>query len=121
MSSTSTFLAVFTGSKTSARSAAWHALTQAERDAKEQQGVAAWNAWMDRHRDAIVSAGGPLGKTRLIDAQGIRDVTNALCAFTVVRASSHEAAVRMFENHPHYSIFPGDAIEVMPILPPPSP
>jgi hypothetical protein len=39
-----------------------------------------------------------------------------LGAFTVVRADSHEAAARMFEKHPHFMIFPGDAIEVMPVL-----
>jgi hypothetical protein len=23
----------------------------------------------------------------------------------------------MFENHPHFAIFPGEAVEVMPVLP----
>jgi hypothetical protein len=35
----------------------------------------------------------------------------------VVRAESHEAAVKLFENHPHFAIFPGDGVEVMPVLP----
>jgi hypothetical protein len=33
-----------------------------------------------------------------------------------VRADSHEAAARMFEKHPHFSVFPGDGIEIMPVL-----
>ncbi len=61
--------------------------------------------------------GGPLGKTRKITERGIADVSNALAAFTVVRAESHEAAAKLFEDHPHFTIFPGEAVEVMPILP----
>jgi hypothetical protein len=36
-----------------------------------------------------------------------------------VRASSPEAAAKMFEGHPHFHIFPGEAVEVMPLLPVP--
>jgi hypothetical protein len=38
-------------------------------------------------------------------------------AFTVVRAESHEVAAKLFENHPHFVIFPGESVEVMPVLP----
>lgn len=38
---------------------------------------------------------------------------------TIVEADSHEAAARMFENHPHFSIFPGDSVEIMECLPMP--
>jgi hypothetical protein len=61
--------------------------------------------------------GGPLGKTKKVDPKGVADISNLLSAFTVVRASSHEAAAKMFEGHPHFSIFPGEAIEIMPVLP----
>ncbi len=47
---------------------------------------------------------------------GIEDISNALGAFTVVRAASPEEAAKMFENHPHFAIFPGDSVEVMPVL-----
>ena len=47
----------------------------------------------------------------------IADYSNELGAFTVVRAASHEAAAKMFENHPHFAIFPGEAVEIMPVLP----
>ena len=40
---------------------------------------------------------------------GIADISNEMGAFTVVRAASHEAAAKMFENHPHFAIFPGEA------------
>jgi hypothetical protein len=35
----------------------------------------------------------------------------------VVRAASHEDAAKMFENHPHFAIFPGERVEIMPVLP----
>ena len=117
---TNTFLAVFLGSKTSPKMAAWNALSDTERRAKEQQGIAAWKAWVEKHHAALVEMGGPLGKTKKVDARGIEDVTNQLGAFTVVRADSHEAAVKLFEGHPHFAIFPGEAVEIMPVLPIPA-
>ena len=73
MSTNDTFLAVFLGSKTSPKWAAWHALPEAERRAKEQQGMAAWKAWVEKHQGVIVAMGGPLGKTKKVDASGIAD------------------------------------------------
>jgi hypothetical protein len=40
-------------------------------------------------------------------------------AFMVVRAESHEAAARLFEKHPHLTVFPGESVEIMPVLPTP--
>ncbi|MBV9564262.1 MAG: hypothetical protein JOY90_28050 [Bradyrhizobium sp.] len=117
MSTNDTYLAVFLGSKNSPQMAAWNALSEAERNARQQQGMAAWKAWVEKHQGAIVTMGGPLGKTKQVDQGGIADAGNALTAFTVVRAASHEAAARMFENHPHFAIFPGQSVEIMPVLP----
>ena len=117
MSSNNTYLAVFLGSKTNPRRAAWDALPEAERRAKEREGMAAWKAWTEKHHAAIAGMGGPLGKTKKVTQRGIEDTSNHMAAFTVVRADSHEAAARLFENHPHFAIFPGDAIEIMPVLP----
>ena len=117
---TNTFLAVFIGSKTSPKMAAWNALSDTERRAKEQQGIAAWKAWVEKHHAALVEIGGPLGKTKKVDARGIEDVTNQMGAFAVVRADSHEAAAKLFEGHPHFAIFPGEAVEIMPVLPIPA-
>ncbi|HUD61060.1 MAG TPA: hypothetical protein VMQ99_16265 [Acetobacteraceae bacterium] len=117
MSTNDTFLAVFLGSKNNPRMKAWMALPEAQRRAKEQEGMAAWKSWMEKHHAAVVSMGGPLGKTKKITERGIDDVSNEMTAFVVVRAESHEAAARLFEKHPHFSIFPGESLEVMPILP----
>ncbi len=112
-----TYLAVFVGSKTSAKAAAWNALSETERKAKEKEGIAAWKAWAAKHQAALAEIGGPLGKTKRVGPAGIADVSNEMGAFVVVRAESHEAAARLFENHPHFAIFPGEAVEIMPVLP----
>jgi hypothetical protein len=117
MTTNNTYLAVFLGSKTSPRRKAWDALPDAERKAKEREGIAAWQAWAEKHKGAIAGMGGPLGKTKRATQQGIKNASNEMGAFTVVRADSHEAAAKLFEKHPHFTIFPGDRVEVMPILP----
>jgi hypothetical protein len=115
-----TYLAVFVGSKTSAKIAAWSALSETERKTKEKDGIAAWKSWVEKHQAVLVEMGGPLGKTKRVGSGGIADVSNELAGFTVVRAESHEAAAKMFENHPHFAIFPGEAVEIMPVLPIPA-
>jgi hypothetical protein len=42
---------------------------------------------------------------------------NEMGAFMVVRAESQEAAAKLFEKHPHFTIFPGESVEVMPVPP----
>jgi hypothetical protein len=46
----------------------------------------------------------------------VAHIVNRLTVFRVVRAGSHEAAVKIFEGHPHMTIFPCDGVEVMPVL-----
>ena len=85
--------------------------------ANVQRGIEAWGAWMAKHATSVFDGGGPLGKTKRVSKAGVQDATNNLAAFVVVEAESHEAAARMFENHPHFTIFPGDGVDVMPLLP----
>jgi hypothetical protein len=117
MSSNDTFLAVFLGSKTSPRMKEWMALPERERREKEQQGMAAWKSWVEQHHSVIAGMGGPLGKTKKISSAGVEDISNQMGAYMVLRAPSHEAAAKLFENHPHFTIFPGESVEVMPVLP----
>ena len=110
-----TYMAVFTG--TPASMAEWKALDPKEQQAREKKGMEEWNAWGEKHKDAVVDHGAPLGKTKRVTAQGIADTRNNLAAYTLVRAESHEAAAKLFEGHPHFTVFPGDGVEVMECLP----
>jgi hypothetical protein len=75
--------------------------------------------WGGKHEAAIADAGTPLGKTKRVDAEGMTDGRNAICGYVVVEAETHEAAARLFLDHPHFSIFPGESVEIMECLPPP--
>lgn len=118
MSTNDTYLAVFLSNKAGPRWQAWYAMTEDEQRAKDEEGLAALAAWDEKHRDSIVYAGGPLGNTKRVSSDGIADAVNELTVFVVVRAPSHEAAAKLFEDHPHCTIFPCHAVEVMPLLGP---
>jgi hypothetical protein len=77
----------------------------------------AWGDWMQTHSSVIVQTGGPLGKTKKVSAQGVSDTKNNLSGYVIVKAESHDAAAKLFEKHPHFSIFPGDSVEIMEVLP----
>ncbi|MBK7976368.1 MAG: hypothetical protein IPK07_24890 [Deltaproteobacteria bacterium] len=97
----------------------WDGLTDEQKLERQKSGIAAWHAWVESHKDVVTEMGGPLGKTKSVGPSGIADIRNAMSGFTIVKAESHEAAAKLFENHPHFSIFPGDAVEVMEIMPVP--
>ena len=113
-----TFLAVFTTASDQHKK--WEALdaqTQAER---AKAGMTAWHQWMTDHKDIMVDCGGPLGKTKKASAAGIGDISNNLGGYVTLRAESHEAAAKLFENHPSFAIFPGEGVEIMEVLPIPT-
>jgi len=58
-----------------------------------------------------------LGKTKKASAQGVSDTKNNLSGYVVLKAESHDAAAKLFLKHPHFSIFPGDSVEIMEVLP----
>ena len=45
------------------------------------------------------------------------DTRNNVTGYVIIEADSHEAAAKLFEDHPHFSIFPGDSVEIMECLP----
>lgn len=110
------FLAIYVG--TPAAFERWKVLDEAERKKRERAGMDAWMRWGQQHEKAIVDGGTPLGKTKRADASGVSDTKN-IAGYVIIQAASHEAAAKMFANHPHFSIFPGEAVEIMECLPMP--
>ena len=111
------YLAIYTGSPSSMD--AWNSMDATQRAAKEKAGIAAWKAWVDKNRAAIVDQGSPLGRTKQVTRNGIADIRNNMGAYTVVQADSQDAAAKLFEDHPHFTMFPGEGVEVMECLPMP--
>lgn len=116
MSSKDHYLAVFMSNKASAKWKVWRDMSKEEYDANGARGVAAVKAWEEAHKDVIVYQGGPLGPTKRVWETRVEDVVNELTVFMVVRASSHEAAAKLFQDHPHITFFPCDRVDVMPLL-----
>jgi hypothetical protein len=111
------FLAIYTGTPSSFEKAGWNKLSPAEREQRDAAGIEAWMAWGVKHGSAIVDQGAPLGKTKRAAADGVTDIKNSMTGYVIVEAESHEAAAKMFERHPHFTAFPGDAVEIMECLP----
>jgi len=111
------FLAIYIGIAAARETSGWNTMDEAKRKTLEASGIKAWGEWMVTHQAAIVDQGGPLGKTKRTAAQGVSDTKNSVTGYVVVQAESHEAAAKMFEGHPHFTIFPGDSVEIMECLP----
>lgn len=103
------FLAIYTGSPHNK----WEQLSQEEQKVRGEKGMKAWGAWMEKYKKDVLVPGGPLGKTKLVNEKGISDIKNAMTGYVLIQAESHEAAAKMFLEHPHFSIFPGDGVEIM--------
>ena len=111
------FLAIYLGTDAALARAQWDELSEGARKAREAKGIEAWIEWGKTHADAILDHGTPLGKTRRVSAAGVEQVKNSMTGYVIVQAASHEAAAKLFENHPHFSILPGDSVEIMECLP----
>jgi hypothetical protein len=111
------FLAIYLGSTSGSEMAEWMKMEEGQRKEKEAAGIKAWGEWMEKHKAAVVDQGGPLGKTKRTSKQGVSDTKNNMTGYVTIQAESHEAAAKMFENHPHFTRFPGEAVEIMECLP----
>jgi hypothetical protein len=110
------FLAIYTGTAASREKSGWDKMDAEKRKTVEASGMKAWMEWGATHQKAILDQGGPLGKTKRTSKEGIADIKNNMAGYAIVQADSHEAAAKMFEKHPHFTIFPGDSVEIMECL-----
>jgi hypothetical protein len=111
------FMAVYMGTHEARKASGWDSLDESTRKKKEAAGMQAWMDWGTRYASAIVDQGSPLGKTKRASTEGVADFRNGITGYVIVQAESHDAAARMFENHPHFAMFPGDSVEIMECLP----
>ncbi|MEQ1811502.1 MAG: hypothetical protein ABL889_16345 [Terricaulis sp.] len=114
------FMALFVGTPEAFARSGWDKLDEKTRKEREVAGMQAWGAWHEKNKSVMVDEGGPLGKTKRTNANGVSDISNSIAGYTIIEAESHDAAARLFLNHPHFSAFPGDAVEIMPCNPIPT-
>ncbi len=109
------YLAVFLGSPEAM--ANYMTMDPEKRKENDKRGMEGWMKWATDNKASILNMGSPLGKTKRIDKNGVSDTKNEMGAWTVVQAESQEEAAKLFLNHPHFMIFPGERVEVMECLP----
>lgn len=111
------FLAVYTMKPEAV--AAFRALPRSEQDAIDAAGLEAWGEWDRRNAAAIVGTDIMVGTTKRVTTSGIVDAHNQIAGFRIVEAADIAAAAALFQDHPHITIFPGDGVDVMPVVSPP--
>jgi hypothetical protein len=111
------FMAIYIGTEAALKRAQWNELDEQKRQAREKEGMNAWIKWGEKHAASIVDQGTPLGKTKRVAPEGLSDIKNVMTGYVIVQAESHEAAAKLFAQHPHFSIFPGDSVEIMECMP----
>ncbi|MEP6701567.1 MAG: hypothetical protein ABJB04_01170 [Betaproteobacteria bacterium] len=97
----------------------WKKKPEAERKGEEEKMMGEWKQWMSAHAKDFADLGAGAGKTKRVTAQGAADARNDVMMYALVQAESHDAAAKLFVDHPHFQI-PQASIEVMEInaLPP---
>lgn len=108
------FLAVYTIKPEDV--ARFRALPKSEQDAIDAVGVKQWAEWEKSNAAAIIDPGVMVGKTKRVTRDEIADATNPFCGYIIIEARTIEDAARLFTNHPHITVFPGDGIDIMPVL-----
>lgn len=108
------FLAVYTMKPEDL--ASFRSLPKAKQDALDATGIREWAAWEERNAASILDRGGMVGKTTRITREGIADAVNPFCGYLVLEAETADAAARLFRDHPHMTVFPGDGVDIMPFL-----
>lgn len=108
------FLAVYTMQPEDL--ARFRSLPKAEQDAIDALGIPQWSQWEERNAAFFPDRGGMVGKTLRVSKEGIAPASNSFCGYIVVEAESIEAAAKLFLEHPHFSLFPGDGVDIMPFL-----
>lgn len=96
--------------------AAFRAHPRSEQEAIDEVGQKAWEEWRKRNATAIVATDVMVGKTRRVTRSGIADAQNQIAGFLIVEAADIAAAAGLFQDHPHITVFPGDGIDVMPVV-----
>jgi hypothetical protein len=91
----------------------WMKKAPAEREEGEKKMRAEWDAWTATHVSMIKETKAA-GKTKKVDASGVKDTRNDIMLYSIVEGASAESVAETFVGHPHFTI-PEASIEIMSI------
>lgn len=95
---------------------AFRARPKSEQAAIDTAGLKAWAAWSSRNAAVIVATDIMVGRAMRVSKTGIAGAQNQIAGFAIVEAPDLTAAAHLFRDHPHFTIFPGDGVDVMPVV-----
>ncbi len=95
---------------------AYHGGKKPESPEEGANDMAKWKAWVGGLGDAVVNPGTPLGKSKIVSAEGVSDGggPNVLTGFSIVKADSMDAALNMAKGCPHLEH--GGTLEVAEVM-----
>lgn len=83
---------------------------------QRKKGTEAWEKWMEHNKASLADRGAPVGKTKRIDAKGIKDAKNDVCGYSIVQAESADAAAKIFGKDQPFLQMPGATIDMIEIM-----
>jgi len=89
---------------------------KSEQEAIDKVGLRAWEEWSKLNAAAIVATDVMVGKTKRVTKFGTADAQNQIAGFLIVEAADITGAASLFQDHPHITVFPGDGIDIMPVV-----
>jgi hypothetical protein len=98
-----------------APSAAMQEMMKNSTPEQREQGMAAWNTWMDEHKNDFADKGSAFGKNKRATKDSVEDVRNDITGYSIVNANSQEDAAKIAQGSPNFAI-PGAYVEVMEVL-----
>lgn len=84
-----------------------------ERNKQSGEIMEAWKPWKEKYQASIKDEG-PLGKTKTVTQEGVKDSRNDLNYYLILEAASHDEAARIVSENPHLRI-PTSFVDVMEI------
>ena len=95
---------------------AYHGGKKPESPEEGAKHMAKWKAWVDGLGDAAVNPGTPLGKSRIVSADGVSDDggPNPMSGYSIVKADSMDAALEMAKDCPFLDT--GGTLEVAEVM-----
>ena len=80
----------------------YHGGKQPETEEEGARVMAAWMAWMEKHADAMVDDGAPVGLSKTVTSDGVEDNggANPASGYTLVNADSMEDAIAIAQGCP---------------------
>jgi hypothetical protein len=90
----------------------WMRKDPKEREAAEKKMQQEWQRWSRDHAKIFDDEDAGVGKTKVVNPQGVSDSRNDVMLYATVEADSHDEAAKLFKDHPHLQI-PQATIEIM--------